>query len=256
MIKFFRRIRQKLLQENRFTQYLLYAVGEIVLVVIGILIAIKINAYNTQQDDMATIKNQLENVALELESNIALLEETIEKSEAIINSSRALVTIISLQEDVSSQKLSEIIGQSFAPVLNYQPSTVILNEMILSGSLVNLKNKQLKEMLLAFQSKQASLKNQELLHAEDQQSCTEEFLENGDFKAVTDDIGISKSYYGLPNSVNRKGNKALLSSKTYENKVILFMASAIGLEQGEYVPFKTYMENMLGTIENELKTYD
>jgi hypothetical protein len=39
MIKFFRHIRQKLLSENKFSKYLLYAVGEILLVVIGILIA-------------------------------------------------------------------------------------------------------------------------------------------------------------------------------------------------------------------------
>ncbi len=43
MIKFFRKIRYKLLKENRFTRYLLYAIGEIVLVVIGILIALNIN---------------------------------------------------------------------------------------------------------------------------------------------------------------------------------------------------------------------
>jgi hypothetical protein len=43
MIKFFRRIRQRLLSENKFSKYLLYAIGEIVLVVIGILIALSIN---------------------------------------------------------------------------------------------------------------------------------------------------------------------------------------------------------------------
>ncbi|MRH99645.1 hypothetical protein GH721_03775 [Kriegella sp. EG-1] len=46
MIKFFRHIRQRLLSENKFSKYLLYAVGEIVLVVIGILIALSINNWN------------------------------------------------------------------------------------------------------------------------------------------------------------------------------------------------------------------
>jgi len=46
MIKFFRRIRQKLLRENQFSKYLLYAIGEILLVVIGILIALQINNWN------------------------------------------------------------------------------------------------------------------------------------------------------------------------------------------------------------------
>lgn len=46
MIKFFRKIRQRLLTGNKFSKYLLYAIGEIVLVVIGILIALGINNAN------------------------------------------------------------------------------------------------------------------------------------------------------------------------------------------------------------------
>ena len=46
MIKFFRKIRQKLLTENKFSKYLLYAIGEIMLVVIGILIALQLNNLN------------------------------------------------------------------------------------------------------------------------------------------------------------------------------------------------------------------
>lgn len=46
MIKFFRKIRQQLLSENKFSKYLIYAIGEIVLVVFGILIALQINNWN------------------------------------------------------------------------------------------------------------------------------------------------------------------------------------------------------------------
>ncbi len=49
MIKFFRHIRQRLLTENKFSKYLLYALGEIILVVIGILIALQINNWNESQ---------------------------------------------------------------------------------------------------------------------------------------------------------------------------------------------------------------
>ncbi|MFH4967310.1 DUF6090 family protein [Gaetbulibacter sp. M240] len=49
MIKFFRKIRQKMLTENKFNKYLLYAIGEIILVVIGILIALQINNWNEQR---------------------------------------------------------------------------------------------------------------------------------------------------------------------------------------------------------------
>lgn len=49
MIKFFRHIRQRMIKENRVSKYLLYAIGEIVLVVIGILIALQLNNWNTEQ---------------------------------------------------------------------------------------------------------------------------------------------------------------------------------------------------------------
>jgi len=50
MIKFFRKIRQHLLSEDKTGKYLKYVVGEIVLVVIGILIALQINNYNEAQE--------------------------------------------------------------------------------------------------------------------------------------------------------------------------------------------------------------
>ena len=49
MIKLFRKIRQKMLTENNFRKYMTYAVGEVILVVIGILIAVSINNWNQER---------------------------------------------------------------------------------------------------------------------------------------------------------------------------------------------------------------
>jgi hypothetical protein len=60
MINFFRKIRQRLLTENKFSKYLLYAIGEIVLVVIGILIALQVNNLNEdykEKDALISILN-------------------------------------------------------------------------------------------------------------------------------------------------------------------------------------------------------
>lgn len=56
MMKFFRRIRHRLLNANKLGNYLLYAIGEIVLVVIGILIAIQINNWNEKTKASKTPK--------------------------------------------------------------------------------------------------------------------------------------------------------------------------------------------------------
>ncbi|MEJ2113044.1 MAG: DUF6090 family protein [Flavobacteriaceae bacterium] len=60
MIKFFRKIRQKLLSEGKTRKYLLYAIGEIVLVVIGILIALQINNWNEDRKEFRKSKALLE----------------------------------------------------------------------------------------------------------------------------------------------------------------------------------------------------
>ena len=70
MLKLFRKIRKKMLTENKFSNYLLYSVGEIILVVVGILIALQINNWN--QDRIAHKETEvlLSNLKLEVEENI------------------------------------------------------------------------------------------------------------------------------------------------------------------------------------------
>jgi hypothetical protein len=77
MIKFFRRIRQQLLTENKFSKYLLYAIGEIVLVVIGILIALQINNWNELKKNNATTKLIFEEILNDLEYDIRLADQQI-----------------------------------------------------------------------------------------------------------------------------------------------------------------------------------
>ncbi|WP_411896213.1 hypothetical protein [Winogradskyella sp. A2] len=70
MIKFFRKIRQRLLIENKFSKYLIYAIGEIILVIIGILIALFINNKNEVRIVENKFISNLLQVQKELESNI------------------------------------------------------------------------------------------------------------------------------------------------------------------------------------------
>src|SRR5210317_287504 len=70
MIKFFRKIRQKLLSENKFSKYLIYAIGEIILVVIGILIALQVNTVNQNRLIEKKISNYLKEIKLNLENEI------------------------------------------------------------------------------------------------------------------------------------------------------------------------------------------
>ena len=70
MIKFFRKIRQTLLTQNKVSQYLFYAIGEITLVVIGILIALYINNANEKRINKEKITNILKEIQVDLVTDI------------------------------------------------------------------------------------------------------------------------------------------------------------------------------------------
>ncbi|MAM29154.1 MAG: hypothetical protein CMC13_09030 [Flavobacteriaceae bacterium] len=74
MIKFFRHIRKRLIRENRFSKYLLYAIGEIVLVVIGILIALQINNWNEEKALSETELNILNVMLKNIQSDLGDME--------------------------------------------------------------------------------------------------------------------------------------------------------------------------------------
>lgn len=87
MIKFFRHIRQRLLSENKFSKYLIYAIGEIILVVIGILIALQINNWNETRQ-IRKIEKEILKVLLED------LNSAKEFSEQYINSEQSYLDVI------------------------------------------------------------------------------------------------------------------------------------------------------------------
>ncbi|MBU2919931.1 hypothetical protein KO504_01130 [Winogradskyella psychrotolerans] len=74
MIKFFRKIRQNLISENKFSKYLIYAIGEIILVVIGILIALSINSWNQGRIDKKSEYKYLKDIKKEIQNNNYILD--------------------------------------------------------------------------------------------------------------------------------------------------------------------------------------
>ena len=84
MIRFFRRIRHQLLTGSRFSRYLIYAVGEIILVVIGILIALSINNWNEARKQKHIVDTSLVSLKLNLEEDITHLKEQEAFNEAIL----------------------------------------------------------------------------------------------------------------------------------------------------------------------------
>ena len=146
MINFFRKIRQKLLSENRFSKYLIYAIGEIILVVIGILIALQLNTLQVEKKNREIEKVLLKNVKKDLESDIQEFknvkkfktsqnEASIRLLEYIIDTSKPLEDTIQFINDFHLI-LYFIVPSSNRTSFDIATSTGYLNN-ITSDSLVN-----------------------------------------------------------------------------------------------------------------------
>jgi hypothetical protein len=94
MIKFFRKIRQRLLSESKFSKYLLYAIGEIVLVVIGIFIALQLNNWNESAKEREIELSILNELLSDLNSDLLSLEEDIFLNERAISSNQTITNLL------------------------------------------------------------------------------------------------------------------------------------------------------------------
>ena len=77
MFRLLRHLRQRLLAENRVSKYLVYALGEILLIVVGILIALYLDTLNSQKQTREVETQLLYELKSNLVSNIAILERTL-----------------------------------------------------------------------------------------------------------------------------------------------------------------------------------
>ena len=165
MIKLFRITRQRLLTENKFNQYLLYAIGEIILVVIGILIAVSINNWNTDRNNQRKEKEILIHLQQEYHKNLKEIDEKILMRNLIMESIEILVSYIdSGIANTSSDTLSLHFGRTkYDPT--FDPAMGVTMELLNSGKLYLITNSKLKNHLTSWSSNVEKLVEQEQLMA-------------------------------------------------------------------------------------------
>ena len=130
MLKFFRNIRQKLLDKNNFSRYLIYAIGEIILVVIGILIALYINTNREKQLQKQYTVSVFEQIRKDLVNDTVQLGSDLKKIEA---TNRLIIEMLENKIPDSffaSINVDSYNGETFKPFrslvtdfINFQPNT-------------------------------------------------------------------------------------------------------------------------------------
>lgn len=151
MIKFFRRIRQRLLAENKLSKYLLYAIGEILLVVIGILIALWINNKNQAYSNGKIARTYLEDFKRDLESDVNTLEEKILKNEVMIMRADSIF-IVSSKKILSDKEKSRfnVWAGSLMTESYYVPEKTTIRQFESTNSSHLITLKSLKDQLFSY----------------------------------------------------------------------------------------------------------
>ena len=147
MIKFFRNIRLKLAAENKAVSYLRYAIGEIVLVVIGILIALQINNWNQNRIERNEENDIIAKLHKDFKENKKSIQGFIITNKDEMSAQMELMSLIGAsKEELSKHNLDSLFYVSFGANELYFADNTLKNIMN-SGQLNLLKNEDINELL-------------------------------------------------------------------------------------------------------------
>lgn len=148
MVKFFRHIRQRLLSESKFSEYLLYAIGEIVLVVIGILIALQINTWKTEAENKGIEHEYYCQLVDDLELDKRQLVELSSKSKERIELGKQLIKDLHTLKNDKDELLANFLKTARAN--RFVPTKAAYTDLTSSGHLSLISDKELKKNLFEY----------------------------------------------------------------------------------------------------------
>ena len=150
MIKFFHNIRKTNLTEGKMANYIKYAIGEIVLVVVGILIALQVNNWNEHQKQKKKETVYLQNLSIDLKKQIHLLNFYIDFEDIILKDCKDIIA--HYEQNSGFKKMDSIfpkINDLSARVTFTNTNTTLL-ELLNSGEINVIENETLKKELMEF----------------------------------------------------------------------------------------------------------
>lgn len=254
-MKIFRKIRFNMLKKSSFGKYIAYAIGEIILVVIGILLALYLNNKKEIFNNQEKQRNHLILIKEELENNLETLkEEDIVLSDLISNLkdvSNLMSSDVS-EEQISETKLSAIL---FLPVtrsieVDYKNSA--FNEFVASSSLKDIQNDSIRTILRSLDRELQTLKLQEKAVRQSLDKAVNFIEINGSLKTIFDNYNISQDYLGINNSLKTYSNKSILESRQFQNIVLQYLGVSTQLHKKDYPAFISNIKYLINLIEEDL----
>lgn len=142
-MKFFRKIRQNLLSEGKIEAYFKYAIGEVILVVVGILIALQINIWNVQSQKNKRLKVYTQSLVEDLELDLKRLVDCFEFDSAKVITIQELET--PFPYSVDSLNNSGLLG-----IFSIKPNNYTFKTMTSNNDLVLFNDLALQNLIMQY----------------------------------------------------------------------------------------------------------
>lgn len=254
MIKLFRNIRKNQITENKTGKYFKYAIGEITLVVIGILIALSINNNNELEQQRNKELHYLKNIKTDLQLNIAHLDTYIATRATAINSAN---TVINHYEGEPITDL-KAFSRHTVNIYTWQKFSQINNtfqELMNSGNLALISNDSIKNTLLNMESLYKSLKDEEAHFRYDAEIMLyEPSFDMMDMNPIVQNYMyyMSKGATGENRDLPKEEFDAMLKDTKQKNGFVMAVYE-FSVMNAQLKQMKNMCEQLITLIENELK---
>ncbi|MEQ8238651.1 MAG: hypothetical protein RIA69_05530 [Cyclobacteriaceae bacterium] len=162
MLFFLRKIRRKLIStDNKIVSYLLYAIGEIFLVVVGIMIAVQLDNWNEQRKDNEKLENYLKLVQLDLKKdieNIRLLKDYYFEKDSLLD----VILFDSIPKDSLRKERYQKVTRVFNSLTSFEPSREGYEKLTLLGDLASRKHPEVYDNLTFQYNNRANILNKSI----------------------------------------------------------------------------------------------
>jgi hypothetical protein len=240
-----------MLTENKFSKYLIYAIGEIILVVIGILIALSINNWNENNKNSKQESQILLQLKEEYQENLTELDLKISMRKEMLDASTRLLAYYDNTESwtVADSVASDFTLTFYTPTFN--PVIGVTSELLSSGKLYIIENNKLKLMLTNWTGVSSRL----IEYEEDLRSQTENhynpyFKENHSYRT------LFNGFWNDEKLDSKKQDKSdlineLINDKNLEDYIIT-VASSVVITEKESEIVRKHITDILKIINMEL----
>ena len=162
MIKFFRKIRQQLIAKNRFRNYALYAIGEVFLILIAVLLALQLGNVNQKNKTKKEEKKILYDLKEECETNLERLNYVLGRKYEIIRNGKIILENTGPNAKWGlNTNFDSLLVKTIVSGWAFKPKTGVLKNIINSGKLEIIKNDSLRKAIANLEADIITFQNED-----------------------------------------------------------------------------------------------